>query len=142
MRRKWNYLLVNSDRTFSKVLGVESSESNDSLVLVEVLRDVRSIGQAEEDDDGENNCEMEKQQFNDASSYERGGGRKSKDVQEGIPSMRKRILHWGIFELVMEETPNEINPPKAPASDPADMKSPTRLASSSFLYQSENEARG
>lgn len=58
-------------------------------------------------------------------------------TNEGTPSMRKRILHWAIALVWIDETPNEMRPPKAPESAPAEMNRPTRLARSCLVYQSE-----
>lgn len=56
---------------------------------------------------------------------------------EGQPSIRKRIRHVAIGECLIEFTPKAIRPPKAPASAPAEMNRPMRLARSSLVYQYE-----
>jgi hypothetical protein len=47
---------------------------------------------------------------------------------DGHPSIKKRMRHCSIRECLMLLTPYEMRPPNAPASAPAEMKSPTRFA--------------
>lgn len=66
------------------------------------------------------------------SRYETSGAgrtaRKSKRT-----STRNRMRHAASFEL-MWPTPYAIKPLKAPATEPAEMKRPTRFANSPFRY--------
>lgn len=57
---------------------------------------------------------------------------------DGQPSMRKRIRQLSIFGCLIDDTPYEIKPPKAPATAPAEMKRPIRLAKSCLVYQYES----